>query len=281
MAFVSLNQLLPKAREERYAIPQFNINGYLWAEAILEVAEKQQKPIIIGVTDKNVERLGGYNFIREMIFQMIDKWGIGVPIVLHLDHGKSIESCKKAIDAGFSSVMFDGSHLPLNENIKLTKEIVEYASEENVSVEGEIGGIGGSEDGVTSNILHADPVDCVKFHKETGVDALAAALGSVHGQYKGEPDLKFEVIQTIKESINVPLVLHGASGIPEDQLQKAIGLGHAKINFNTELNQCWAQATRKLLQEQPDLYDPKVVLGEQKKALKVIATNKIDLLYNR
>lgn len=280
MAFTSLKELLTDAKEQRFAIPQFNINGYLWAESILEVAQSEKSPIIVGVTDKNVKRLGGYSFIREMVNLMIDKWQINVPVVLHLDHGKSVDNCVEAIVSGFSSVMFDGSHLSLDENIRLTSQVVNYAKKYDVSVEGEIGAIGGTEDGITSEIAYANPDDCLRFVVETGIDALAAALGSVHGPYNGIPNLKFDVMAILDRNIQQPLVLHGASGISDEQIKRAIELGHAKINYNTELNLAWAKDIRILLNDQPNVYDPKIILLTEKKALKRVIIEKIQLLKN-
>jgi len=280
MVFVTLNDILYGAKSERYAVPQFNINSYLWAETILEVSQKHFSPVIIGVTDKNVERLGGYSFVKRMIELMVKEWEINTKIVLHLDHGQSVENCKKAIDAGFSSVMIDGSSLPLGKNMEVTKEVVEYAKSFHVSVEGEIGAVGGTEDGVTANIKYADPDECLKFVQSTKVDALAAALGSVHGPYVGEPDLKFEIMSILSETIEQPLVLHGASGISDRDIQKAIEYGHAKINFNTELNIAIAQTTRNLLSRNETIYDPKEIILNGKQALKKVINEKIELLNN-
>lgn len=278
MTFVSLNEVLPQARERQVAVPQFNINGFLWAETILEVAQIKGYEVIIGVTDRNVPRLGGYRLIKRVIQAMINEWGITVPVVLHLDHGQSVENCIDAIDAGFSSVMFDGSHKPLDENIRDTIKVYEYAHDRGVSVEGEIGAVGGTEDGITSGISHADPADCVTFIQETNVDALAAALGSVHGPYQGEPDLQFEVMNILKQMIEIPFVLHGASGIPEDQIIQTIQLGHAKINYNTELNQSWAHELRTRLTDDSSLYDPNELIPSSKEGLKKVIIEKFELL---
>lgn len=276
---VTLNDLLPNAKTVRQAIPQFNINGYQWAETILKVANDLQKPVIVGVTDKNVEKLGGYSYVSKMIKLMIQEWGITTSIVLHLDHGQSVENCFKAVDVGFSSVMFDGSSLPLEKNIEKTKQVVKYAHNKGVSVEGEIGGIGGSEDGVIGNVKYADPEDCEKFVLETNIDALAAALGSVHGEYQGEPNLQFHVMEILNKEIDIPLVLHGASGLTNRDVRQAIDYGHAKINFNTELNLNRANALRQLFNEDPKMYDPKIISEIENKALKNVITEKLKLCY--
>lgn len=280
MTFVSLNEVLPQARKRKVAVPQFNINGFLWAETILEVAESTGYEVIIGVTDRNVARLGGYKYIHRVIQTMMEEWEITVPVVLHLDHGQSVESCKKAVDAGFSSVMFDGSHFSLSKNINETIKVCEYAQSKGVSVEGEIGAVGGTEDGITSGIAYADPAECVTFVQETGVDALAAALGSVHGPYQGEPNLQFDVMNILKQMLELPFVLHGASGIPDDQIRRTIQLAHAKINFNTELNQSWASALRREFEQDPTIYDPKELISSSKEGLKRIILEKFALLHS-
>jgi len=248
MEFVTLNDLLPQAKAGKFAIPQFNINGYLWIEAIIEEAVNQDKSVIIGVTDRNVTRLGGYEYIHDLIKLVYERYSPSSPLVLHLDHGQSVENCIKAIDAGFSSVMFDGSGLVFEENKVQTREIVKYAEDFNVSVEGELGSVGGVEDGITANVYYADPNQCFSFVEETGIDALAAALGSVHGEYIDEPNLQFGLMKKISSLTEIPLVLHGASGISEEDIRQVIDLGHAKINYNTEINQAVAQSLRELLE---------------------------------
>lgn len=280
MKFVTLNDLLPQAKAGRYAIPQFNINGYLWIEAIIEEAVNQDKSVIIGVTDRNVTKLGGYRFIRDLIHLVYEHYSPSSPLVLHLDHGQSVENCMKAIDAGFSSVMFDGSGLVFEENKSQTREVVKYAEKFNVSVEGELGSIGGVEDGITANILYADPDQCLSFVEETGINALAAALGSVHGEYFDEPNLQFELMKKISSQTDIPLVLHGASGISETDIMQVIGLGHAKINYNTEINIAVAQSLRELLLSDKNLYDPKDMSLTSKHAIKEVVQNKIKLLNN-
>lgn len=280
MEFVSLNDVLPQAKTGKYAVPQFNINGYLWVEAIIEAAKELDKSIIIGVTDKNVERLGGYEYISNLIKLVYDHYCPSQPLVLHLDHGQSVDNCKQAIDAGFSSVMFDGSQLSIEDNISQTKEVVDYAHANNVSVEGEVGSVGGVEDGMTSNVRYADPEQCIFFIQETKVDALAAALGSVHGDYIEKPNLQFKLMNEINASTVTPLVLHGASGIKDSDIKKVIDYGHTKVNYNTDLNKSVANAWRDLLIEDRKLYDPKILLEKGKIAIKEVVSEKIKLLNN-
>ncbi len=270
--------MLPKAKQNHYAVGQFNINSFQWVEAILRAAERQQSPVILASTDRIVDYLGGVNVIAATTKKMIEEMNITVPVVLHLDHGFTVERCTAAIDAGYSSVMYDGSSLPLPENIQRTREVVAYAKAHHVSVEAEIGSVGGTEDGVTSGIQYADPNECYQLVAATRVDALAAALGSVHGPYQGEPNLAFDLMKEISDNLmDVPFALHGGSGIPDYQIIKAIRYGHAKINVNTECNQAWAQTIRTLLTEKPDLYSPPDILGPGMAAIEQVVTRKIQL----
>ena len=258
---------LNKAYLNQYAIPQFNMNGTIWMETILKTAEECQSPVIVGTTDKIVENLGGFRFIASSFKILKEELNITIPAILHLDHGQSVESCYMAVDAGYDSVMFDGSSLPIEENIKKTQQVVKYAHAHNVTVEAEVGSVGGTEDGMTSNLMYADLEECLQIIQETGVDSLAPALGSVHGRYQGEPNLGFEEMEQLRESTDTPFVLHGASGISNSDLTKAIELGHAKINYNTEVNIAWSNALREVLNENPLLYSPMDILGPSKKAM--------------
>lgn len=278
MTFVSLKDILPVAKKNNYAVAQFNINSFQWVESILRASEQQKSPVIVASTDRIVDYLGGFRLIAATVQKMIEEFNITVPVVLHLDHGFTVERVKEAIDAGYSSVMFDGSALPLEENIAKTREIVEYAKKFNVSVEAEIGSVGGTEDGVTAGIKYADPEQCYRLVNETGVDALAAALGSVHGPYQGEPQLAFDLMKEISEELDdVPFALHGGSGIPEHQIKKTIEYGHAKINVNTECNQAWAQAVRDVLASDPALYSPPDILKPGMAAIEKVVIEKIQL----
>lgn len=262
-----MNTFIHKAKKEHYAIPQINVNGLIWIECILKVAEKTRSPIILGTTDKIIDFLGGYDFICKTIRNKIESMNITVPVIIHLDHGLTVEGCKKAVDAGYDSVMFDGSKLPIEENIELTKQVVDYAHKNNVIVEGEVGAIGGNEDGVIGNVQYAKLDDCINLAQKAHIDTLAPALGSVHGKYKGEPNLGFEEMKEIQETIDIPLVLHGASGISDEDLVKAIKLGHAKINFNTEINIAWSNELREVLTNDTSLFNPQQILNPSKKAI--------------
>lgn len=219
MAFVSMKELLEDAKREQYAVGQFNINGLQWTKAILQAAQKEQSPVIIAASDRLVDYLGGFKTIAAMVGALMEEMAITVPVVLHLDHGSSAERCRQAIDAGFSSVMIDGSHQPIDENIAMTKEVTDYAAKHDVSVEAEVGTVGGMEDGLVGGVRYADITECERIVKETNIDALAAALGSVHGKYQGEPNLGFKEMEAISRMTDIPLVLHGASGIPQDQIK--------------------------------------------------------------
>lgn len=262
-----MNTLIQQAKQEHYAIPQINVNGLLWIESILEAAEATHSPIIVGTTDKVVEFLGGYHFICTTIKNKIKAMNITIPVIVHLDHGLTVENCKKAVDAGYDSVMFDGSKLPIEENIKQTKAVVDYAHKNDVIVEGEVGAIGGNEDGVIGNVKYSDLEDCIRLAQEAKLDTLAPALGSVHGKYQGEPDLGFSEMQAIQNAIDIPLVLHGASGISNEDLLKAIHLGHAKINFNTEINIAWSNQLRQTLNQDKSLFNPQQILKPSKIAM--------------
>lgn len=275
VALVSMTDLLRKAKEGNYAVGQYNINNLEFAQAFLQAAEEEQAPIILAASDRLVDYLGGFKTIAAMVKSLVEEMSITVPVVLHLDHGMSVERCKKAIDAGFTSVMIDGSHHPIDENIAMTKQVVDYARPRQVSVEAEVGTVGGMEDGLVGGIKYADPNECLRIVKEAGIDALAAALGSVHGPYQGEPQLGFDEMKQISELTNVPLVLHGGSGIPEYQIQKAIELGHAKINVNTENIQAWAQAIREVLAADERVYEPRAIITPAKEAIVAAVKSKM------
>lgn len=259
--------ILDDAFEKNYAVPQLNMNGTIWLDTILKTAEECQAPVIVGTTDRILQELGGVNLLVQSFNTLKEELSITVPVVLHLDHGQSIESCFKAIDAGYDSVMFDGSSLPIEENIEKTKKVVGYAKGKGVTVEGEVGSVGGTEDGIYSDMLYADIDECLRLVKETGINSLAPALGSAHGKYKGEPNLGFHEMKKLRESTSVPFVLHGASGISNDDLKKAISYGHAKINYNTELNIAWSNALRKVLNNDSQLYAPMDIIKPSKEAM--------------
>ncbi|RPK03322.1 5-keto-2-deoxy-D-gluconate-6 phosphate aldolase [Bacillus subtilis] len=275
MAFVSMKELLEDAKREQYAVGQFNINGLQWTKAILQAAEEEQSPVITAASDRLIDYLGGFKTVAAMVNALMEELSITVPVVLHLDHGSSAERCKQAIDAGFSSVMIDGSHSPIDQNIAMTKEVADYAKLHGVSVEAEVGTVGGMEDGLVGGVKYADLHECQRLVEETNIDALAAALGSVHGKYQGEPKLGFKEMEEIAKTTNIPLVLHGASGIPADQITRTIQLGHAKININTECMVAWAEKTRVMFEENPDLYEPRAYMTPGIDAVKETVISKM------
>lgn len=261
---VSMTDMLNKALEEKYAVGQFNINNLEWTQAILQAAQEEQSPAILGVSEGAAKYMGGNKVVVAMVNALMETMDITVPIALHLDHGSSYESVKDAIDAGFSSVMIDNSAYPIDENIENTKKVVEYAHSKGVSVEAEVGTVGGEEDGVVGDVIYADAEECKRMVDEAGIDALAAALGSVHGTYAGEPVLGFAEMKEISELTKTPLVLHGGSGIPTHQIEKAIEYGHTKINVNTELQQVWTARTREIIKTDQNVYDPRKIIGPGK-----------------
>ncbi|ANZ94245.1 fructose-1,6-bisphosphate aldolase, class II [Brochothrix thermosphacta] len=275
MTIVNMKAMLNHALENEYAVPQFNLNGLPWAKAFLKSAQAEQSPVIIAASDRVVDFLGGFSTIFVMVNELMKEYNITVPVALHLDHGRSVERCKAAIDAGFTSVMIDGSHATIAENIEMTKAVTSYAHSRGVTVEAEVGTVGGNEDGLIGGIQYAKLEDCVALVEETGVDALAAALGSVHGQYVGEPKLGFKEMSAISVAVGIPLVLHGASGIPEDQVKRAIKLGHAKININTENNIAFAEVLRHMLAKNQTLFDPQAYLNPGQTAIEVAAIAKM------
>lgn len=275
MPLVSMKEMLIKARDEKYAVGQFNINNLEFTQAILQAAEEEKSPVILGVSEGAARYMGGFNTVVKMVQGLLEDYKITVPVAIHLDHGSSFEKCKEAIDAGFTSVMIDASHHPFEENVEITTKVVEYAHARGVSVEAELGSIGGQEDDVSGGIIYADPKECEELVKRTGVDCLAPALGSVHGPYKGEPKLGFKEMEEIGQMTGVPLVLHGGTGIPTKDIQKAISLGTAKINVNTENQIASTKVVREVLANNPDLYDPRKYLGPAREAIKQTVIGKI------
>ena len=274
---VSMKEMLEKAKEGKYAVPQFNINNLEWTRFVLEECQRNYSPVILGVSEGACKYMGGFKTIYDMTNDLMEYLNITIPVALHLDHGSSYDVCKDAIDAGFKSVMIDASRFELDENIRITKEVTDYAKEKGVSVEAEIGHVGGQEDGNNSGILYAEVDECIELVNQTDIDFLAPALGSVHGPYKGEPKLNFERMAEIKEKTNLPLVLHGGSGIYDEQLKTAISCGICKINFNTELQMAWNSAVREEMKTNK-AYDPRKVIKFGEKALKECVALKIALL---
>lgn len=279
MALVSAKEMLVKAHEGHYAVGQFNINNLEWTKSILLAAQETNSPVILGVSEGAGKYMTGYKTVVAMVNAMVDSLGISVPVALHLDHG-SYDGAKACIDAGFSSVMFDGSHYDFEENVAKSKEIIALANAQGISVECEVGSIGGEEDGVVGNGEVADPEECGKI-AELGVDMLAAGIGNIHGKYpENWAGLNFEVLAEIQAKTNgKPLVLHGGSGIPSDMIKKAISLGVSKINVNTECQLVFAEATRKYIEAGKDKegkgFDPRKLLAPGTEAIKAMVVEKI------
>jgi fructose-bisphosphate aldolase class II len=267
--------MLNKALEGKYAVGQFNINNLEWTQAILSAAEEEKSPVILGVSEGAARHMSGFYTVVKMVEGLMKDMKITVPVAIHLDHGSSFEKCKEAIDAGFTSVMIDDSHSPIDHNIETTKKVVEYAHSKGVSVEAEVGTVGGQEDDVVGGIMYAKLEDCIRIVKETGIDTLAPALGSVHGPYQGEPNLGFKEMEEIKDATNIPLVLHGGTGIPTHDIQKAISLGTSKINVNTENQISFTKVVREVLAAKPDAYDPRKYIVPGRDAIKATVIGKI------
>ena len=278
---VSAKEMLVKAKAGHYAVGQFNINNLEWTKAILLTAQEMNSPVILGVSEGAGKYMCGYKTIVGMVEGMIEGLGITVPVALHLDHG-SYEHAYKCIEAGFSSVMFDGSHYPIDENIAKTKELVAVCNEKGISLEAEVGSIGGEEDGVVGAGECADPAEC-KMIADLGVTMLAAGIGNIHGKYPANwPGLSFETLEAISNKTgDMPLVLHGGTGIPAEMIQKAISLGVSKINVNTECQLAFAAATRSYVEAGKDLegkgFDPRKLLAPGVEAIKATVREKIEL----
>ena len=278
---VSAKEMLTKAKEGHYAVGQFNINNLEWTKAILQTAQELNSPVILGVSEGAGKYMCGYKTIVGMVNGMIDSLGITVPVALHLDHG-SYDGALACIDAGFSSVMFDGSHYPIEENIAKTKELVKITGEKGISLEAEVGAIGGEEDGVVGVGECADPDEC-KMIADLGVTMLAAGIGNIHGKYPANwAGLSFDTLDKIQQKTGkMPLVLHGGTGIPADMIKKAIDLGVSKINVNTECQLAFAAATRKYVEEGKDLqgkgFDPRKLLAPGFEAIKATVKEKMEL----
>ena len=278
---VSAKDMLQKAREGKYAVGQFNINNLEWTKAILLTAQENNSPVILGVSEGAGKYMGGYKTVVGMVNGLIEELNITVPVALHLDHG-SYDGAKKVIEAGFSSVMFDGSHYSIEENVAKTKEIIEIANAKGISVEAEVGSIGGEEDGVVGSGEVADPNEC-KLIADLGVDMLAAGIGNIHGKYpENWAGLNFDTLEAINNATgDMPLVLHGGTGIPADMIQKAISLGVSKINVNTECQLSFADATRKYIEAGKDLegkgFDPRKLLAPGFEAIKASVKEKMEL----
>lgn len=278
---VNAKDMLKKAKAEGYAVGAFNINNLEWTKAILTAAQESNSPVILGVSEGAGKYMTGYKTVAAMVKAMVEELGITVPVALHLDHG-SYEGTKRCIEAGFTSVMFDGSHYPIEENVAKTAELVQLAHSRGISIEAEVGSIGGEEDGVAGRGEVADAQQC-KMIADLGIDMLAAGIGNIHGKYPANwQGLDFDALEKIKQATEgMPLVLHGGTGIPRDMIKKSISLGVAKINVNTECQLSFAAATRKYIEKGKDLqgkgYDPRKLLAPGFEAIKATVKEKMEL----
>ena len=281
MGLVNVKEMMEKAVKGHYAVGHFNINNLEWTKSILQAAQETQTPVILGVSEGAGKYMTGFKVVADMVKAMIETLNITVPVALHLDHG-SYEGAKKALEAGFSSVMFDGSHYGIEENVEKTKEIIALANSLGCTVEAEVGAIGGEEDGVVGSGEVADPEECARI-ASLGVDMLAAGIGNIHGKYPANwRGLDFDTLAKIKEKVgDMPLVLHGGTGIPAEMIQKAISLGVCKINVNTECQLAFQEATRKYIEAGKDLegkgFDPRKLLAPGAAAIKEVVKQKMEL----
>ena len=281
MGLVSAKEMLEKARDGKYAVGQFNINNLEWTKSILQTAEELHSPVILGVSEGAGKYMTGFKTVAAMVSAMLEEMKITVPVALHLDHG-TYEGCYKCIEAGFSSIMFDGSHFPIAENIAKTTELVEVCKKKGLSLEAEVGAIGGEEDGVIGKGECADPDECKKI-ADLGVTMLAAGIGNIHGKYPADwAGLSFDTLAAVKEKVGkMPLVLHGGTGIPVDMIKKAISLGVAKINVNTECQLAFQEATRGYVEAGKDLvgkgFDPRKLLAPGCEAIKATVREKMEI----
>lgn len=274
---VNSKKMLKNAKKRNEAIFQFNINNLEWAKCILEECDKLKVPVILGVSESAIKYMGGYNVVASLCFSLVSDLNIKTDVCLHLDHGSSVSSCIKAIDAGFNSVMIDASKLPIAENIKLTKEVVAYAKNNNVSVEAEIGSMNNLKNGEVEMGNLTNLEDCLRFVKETNIDSLAPAVGTVHGLYKGKLNIDYDLIKKIASEIEIPLVLHGGSSLDLEILKKCVKAGITKININSDLQDAWSRSVRKYLQENETVIDPRKIIGSGFLAIKQVINEKINI----
>ena len=275
---VNGKKMLDEAKKNKSVIYHFNINNLEWTRIIMESCNKLQTPVILGVSEGAIKYMGGYHVVVEMVKALIQDLNIEIDICLHLDHGSSFESCKKAIDAGFTSVMIDASKLDLENNIIETKKVCDYAHSQNVTVEAEIGHVGGIEDNVISDVALANYDECLRFVQETNIDSLAPAIGTVHGIYRGKLNIDFDLIQKLHDGLSIPLVMHGGSGLSDNILKKAILCGINKINLNSDLQAIWHQGIKEFIDNNPNVYDPRKIIMSPKEQMEKFIMNKINLL---
>ena len=274
---VNSKKMLKDAKRKKKAIFHFNINNLEWAKCILEECDKLNVPVILGVSESAINYMGGYNVVAALCYSLISDLNIKTDVCLHLDHGKSVESCIKAIDAGFNSVMIDGSLKSLKENIEMTKKVVLYAKNQDVSVEAEIGSMGSIEGANLKIGTNTNLDDCLNFVSETGIDSVAASVGTVHGIYKGELNIDYDLIKKLSEELTIPLVLHGGSGLSNDTLKKCIDAGITKININSDIQEAWSKDVKKYIIENPNIIDPRKIIGSGNNAIKKMVASKINI----
>ncbi len=280
MALVSMKEMLQDALTGQYAVGQFNINNLEFAQAILMAAEDEKSPVILGVSESYIPYMGGLPCIAGMVKSLMEYYEISVPVALHLDHGTTYKVCLQALQAGFTSVMIDASHHELDQNIAITASVTEAAHVFGATVEAEVGRITGREDDLVveeAEAMYAIPAECVRLVNETGIDCLAPALGSVHGPYRGQPKLGFEAMGEIQRLTGLPLVLHGGSGLPDEEIIRAISLGTSKINVNTDNQIACTSSIRHFLQNNPEAYDPRHYLMPAREAIKLAVSLKMRL----
>lgn len=278
---VNSKEMLGNAKMGKYAVPQFNINNLEWTRYILEKCEQLKNSVILGVSEGALNYMGGANVVVAMVNALVKDLNITIPVCLHLDHGTTFDIVKETIDAGFTSVMIDASRYELDENIRITKEVVDYAHRFNVTVEAEVGHVGGVEDNISATNLNATPEEAKRMVNETGIDSLAPAVGTAHGVYKGIPKLDFDLMHLLDNELPIPLVLHGGSGIPDEDIRHAINSGINKININTELQQSWYSGVVEFINNNPGAFDPRKVIGAGKKNLYEAVQTKVKLFLNR
>ncbi len=271
---VNSNELLKLALKDNYAVPAYNINNLEWARYILEACQDDKSPVILAVSEGAASYMGGYKVVSSLVKSLLDELKITIPVVLHLDHGKSFEVCKKAVDAGFTSVMIDASSKPFEENIDETLKVVEYASDRGVSVEAEIGSLNEEDNNDNNTSIYSTPEEAKDFVFQTNINSLAPAIGNKHGLYKGEPKLDYELLGAICKSVKIPLVLHGASGLDENKIKTAIFCGITKININTDIQLAWAEEVKHYIENNPEEYDPRKIISSGKSAIKKVVHEK-------
>lgn len=274
---VNSKKMLKEAKKNKKAVFQFNINNLEWTKYILEECDKLKVPVILGVSEGAIKYMGGYNVVAALCYSLISDLNIKTDVCLHLDHGSSLESCKMAIETGFNSVMIDGSSLPFDENVELVKEVVSIAKNQDVAVEAEIGSMGSIGTNGLKIGTNTTLEDCVNFVTETGIDSVAASVGTVHGIYKGELNIDYKLIKSLADELLVPLVLHGGSGLPNETLKKCVASGITKININSDIQESWSLEVKKYLQENPDVIDPRKIIGSGEGSIKSVIASKINI----